>query len=141
MIITEIHYFFSKIIRFQATFKDTVEFTCTLEFKKSSQQKNKNEWSSQTIRFYFRFQFPVLYFFSFYCAHVLVQIQSLTHLDRIPIRDLCVSAKQLCQGHMIPLCNPRKRISRFNGVITFCKPYIFGRSALRYCYQIITAAL
>ena len=37
MIITEIHYFFSKIIRFQATFKDTVEFTCALEFKISSQ--------------------------------------------------------------------------------------------------------
>ena len=28
-------------------------------------RKNKNEWSSQTIRFYFRFQFPVLYFFLF----------------------------------------------------------------------------
>ena len=58
-------------------------------------RKNKNEWSSQTIRFYFRFQFPVLYFFSFYCARVLVQIQSLTHLDQIPVRYLCVSAKQL----------------------------------------------
>ena len=39
MIITEIQYFFSKIIRFQAIFKDTVEFTCALEFKISSQQK------------------------------------------------------------------------------------------------------
>lgn len=29
--------FFSKIIRFQAIFKDTVEFTCALEFKISSQ--------------------------------------------------------------------------------------------------------
>ena len=38
MIITEIQYFFSKIIRFQAIFKDTVEFTCALEFKISSQQ-------------------------------------------------------------------------------------------------------
>ena len=37
MIITEIQYFFSKIIRFQAIFKDTVEFTCALEFKISSQ--------------------------------------------------------------------------------------------------------
>ena len=104
-------------------------------------RKNKNEWSSQTIRFYFRFQFPVLYFFSFYCARVLVQIQSLTHLDQIPVRDLCVSAKQLCQGHMIPLCNLGKRISCLNYVITFCKPYVFGRSALRYCYQIITTSL
>ena len=34
---TEIQYFFSKIIRFQAIFKDTVEFTCALEFKISSQ--------------------------------------------------------------------------------------------------------
>lgn len=50
--------FFSKIIRFQATFKDTVEFTCALEFKISSQRKNKNEWSSQTIRFIFVFNFP-----------------------------------------------------------------------------------
>ena len=40
MIITEIQYFFSKIIRFQAIFKDTVEFTCALEFKISSQLKN-----------------------------------------------------------------------------------------------------
>lgn len=40
MIITEIQYFFSKIIRFQAIFKDTVEFTCALEFKISSQQAN-----------------------------------------------------------------------------------------------------
>jgi len=39
MIITEIQYFFSKIIRFQAIFKDTVEFTCALEFKISSQQR------------------------------------------------------------------------------------------------------
>ena len=39
MIITEIQYFFSKIIRFQAIFKDTVEFTCALEFKISSQLK------------------------------------------------------------------------------------------------------
>lgn len=38
MIITEIQYFFSKIIRFQAIFKDTVEFTCALEFKISSQR-------------------------------------------------------------------------------------------------------
>ena len=37
MIITEIQYFFSKSIRFQAIFKDTVEFTCALEFKISSQ--------------------------------------------------------------------------------------------------------
>ena len=37
MIITEIQYFSSKIIRFQAIFKDTVEFTCALEFKISSQ--------------------------------------------------------------------------------------------------------
>ena len=41
MIITEIQYFFSKIIRFQAIFKDTVEFTCALEFKISSQQAEK----------------------------------------------------------------------------------------------------
>ena len=41
MIITEIQYFFSKIIRFQAIFKDTVEFTCALEFKISSQQRYK----------------------------------------------------------------------------------------------------
>lgn len=40
MIITEIQYFFSKIIRFQAIFKDTVEFTCALEFKISSQHKD-----------------------------------------------------------------------------------------------------
>ena len=40
MIITEIQYFFSKIIRFQAIFKDTVEFTCALEFKISSQPYN-----------------------------------------------------------------------------------------------------
>ena len=39
MIITEIQYFFSKIIRFQAIFKDTVEFTCALEFKISSQHR------------------------------------------------------------------------------------------------------
>ena len=39
MIIKEIQYFFSKIIRFQAIFKDTVEFTCALEFKISSQRK------------------------------------------------------------------------------------------------------
>ena len=43
MIITEIQYFFSKIIRFQAIFKDTVEFTCALEFKISSQLWKKNE--------------------------------------------------------------------------------------------------
>ena len=42
MIITEIQYFFSKIIRFQAIFKDTVEFTCALEFKISSQPKKAN---------------------------------------------------------------------------------------------------
>ena len=41
MIITEIQYFSSKIIRFQAIFKDTVEFTCALEFKISSQQYPK----------------------------------------------------------------------------------------------------
>ena len=43
MIITEIQYFFSKIIRFQAIFKDTVEFTCALEFKISSQHLQKND--------------------------------------------------------------------------------------------------
>ena len=37
MIITVIQLFFSKIIRFQAIFKDTVEFTYALEFKISSQ--------------------------------------------------------------------------------------------------------
>ena len=37
MIITENPNFFSKIIRFQAIFKGTVEFTCALEFKISSQ--------------------------------------------------------------------------------------------------------
>ena len=42
MIITEIQYFFSKIIRFQAIFKDTVEFTCALEFKISSQLLEKD---------------------------------------------------------------------------------------------------
>lgn len=42
MIITEIQYFFSKIIRFQAIFKDTVEFTCALEFKISSQPGMQN---------------------------------------------------------------------------------------------------
>ena len=42
MIITEIQYFFSKIIRFQAIFKDTVEFTCALEFKISSQLNLKD---------------------------------------------------------------------------------------------------
>ena len=41
MIITEIQYFFSKIIRFQAIFKDTVEFTCALEFKISSQRDKR----------------------------------------------------------------------------------------------------
>ena len=39
MIITENQHFFSKIIRFQATFKSTVEFTFALEFNISSQQK------------------------------------------------------------------------------------------------------
>ena len=48
MIITEIQYFFSKIIRFQAIFKDTVEFTCALEFKISSQPK-KNAVDFMTI--------------------------------------------------------------------------------------------
>lgn len=43
MIITEIQYFSSKIIRFQAIFKDTVEFTCALEFKISSQQNEPFE--------------------------------------------------------------------------------------------------
>ena len=37
MIITENQHFFSKIIRFQATFKSTVEFTFALEFNISSQ--------------------------------------------------------------------------------------------------------
>ena len=37
MIITEIPYFSSKIIRFQVTLKSAVEFTCALEFKISSQ--------------------------------------------------------------------------------------------------------
>lgn len=44
MIITEIQYFFSKIIRFQAIFKDTVEFTCALEFKISSQHIKINNY-------------------------------------------------------------------------------------------------
>jgi len=43
MIITEIQYFSSKIIRFQAIFKDTVEFTCALEFKISSQLKTEHK--------------------------------------------------------------------------------------------------
>ena len=47
MIITEIQYFFSKIIRFQAIFKDTVEFTCALEFKISSQPS----WRHFSARF------------------------------------------------------------------------------------------
>ena len=48
MIITEIQYFFSKIIRFQAIFKDTVEFTCALEFKISSQLiENFNLYSDE----------------------------------------------------------------------------------------------
>ena len=42
MIITEIPHFSSKIIRFQVTLKSAVEFTCALEFKISSQQKQKN---------------------------------------------------------------------------------------------------
>ena len=45
MIITEIQYFFSKIIRFQAIFKDTVEFTCALEFKISSQPASKGKFT------------------------------------------------------------------------------------------------
>lgn len=51
MIITEIQYFFSKIIRFQAIFKDTVEFTCALEFKISSQPL-ENCWP-HGVAFYF----------------------------------------------------------------------------------------
>ncbi|MBU5481122.1 hypothetical protein, partial [Blautia sp. MSJ-19] len=37
MIITEIQHFSSKIVRFQADFKSTVEFICALEFTFSSQ--------------------------------------------------------------------------------------------------------
>ena len=37
MIITEIQHFSSKIVRFKAAFKSTVEFTCALEFTFSSQ--------------------------------------------------------------------------------------------------------
>jgi len=58
MIITEIHYFFSKIIRFQATFKDTVEFTCALEFKISSQRKIKTNGPPKPFVFIFVFNFP-----------------------------------------------------------------------------------
>jgi len=47
MIITEIQYFFSKIIRFQAIFKDTVEFTCALEFKISSQRAKTGKCSKK----------------------------------------------------------------------------------------------
>ena len=46
MIITEIQYFFSKIIRFQAIFKDTVEFTCALEFKISSYRQKNSQVSN-----------------------------------------------------------------------------------------------
>ena len=53
MIITEIQYFFSKIIRFQAIFKDTVEFTCALEFKISSQRKMCGEYSKDVIIYIF----------------------------------------------------------------------------------------
>ena len=49
MIITEIHYFFSKIIRFQAPFKDTVEFTCALEFKISSQLIHRGQKFTETM--------------------------------------------------------------------------------------------
>lgn len=55
MIITEIQYFFSKIIRFQAIFKDTVEFTCALEFKISSQHfLTWNNYIKPKIRFDFQ---------------------------------------------------------------------------------------
>lgn len=51
MIITEIQYFFSKIIRFQAIFKDTVEFTCALEFKISSQPKVESRVQNLKVAF------------------------------------------------------------------------------------------
>ena len=62
MIITEIQYFFSKIIRFQAIFKDTVEFTCALEFKISSQLFHLS-------KVFFTLLFPPLYvcFTVFFC--------------------------------------------------------------------------
>ena len=51
MIITEIQYFSSKIIRFQAIFKDTVEFTCALEFKISSQPKVESRVQNLKVAF------------------------------------------------------------------------------------------
>lgn len=69
MIITEIQYFFSKIIRFQAIFKDTVEFTCALEFKISSQRWFKFLFSSiqfHLLNFRSFFTFFGLHIYDFY---------------------------------------------------------------------------
>lgn len=57
MIITEIQYFFSKIIRFQAIFKDTVEFTCALEFKISSQHPYLHRVYGDAVDFDIAIQF------------------------------------------------------------------------------------
>ena len=72
MIITEIQYFFSKIIRFQAIFKDTVEFTCALEFKISSQH--------YLLLFVYFLNKPILMFLNSKCPN-LPHIQLLTYIQ------------------------------------------------------------
>ena len=69
MIITEIQYFFSKIIRFQAIFKDTVEFTCALEFKISSQP-----FSRKISRHLSSFNCSLLIFH--YSIHIRMRLKS-----------------------------------------------------------------
>ena len=70
----------------------------------------------------------------------LVQVQLLTDFDHIPVGNLGISAKQLCQSHMISLSDCRKRVSCFDCVIATHVPDALTRFVSSHGYKIIAAS-
>lgn len=70
-----------------------------------------------------------------------VQIQFLTNSDHILVCNLYISAKQLCQSHVISPSDLGKRITTLYRITALCIPDALGRSAVSNSYQIIAAAL
>ena len=110
MIITEIQYFFSKIIRFQAIFKDTVEFTCALEFKISSQLCLWIQTLLDLIQF-----FPG-------CSHAVFLRQNSASLGSAPYLFLLFPGQNLSERLFI-----RKRIRCFPHLHTVLQPFLVHR--------------
>mgnify|MGYP001142385469 CR=1 FL=1 len=114
MIITEIQYFFSKIIRFQAIFKDTVEFTCALEFKISSQLCYKKS-SLHRMHFLIKQEKTPIHF-----VHITLYKQTGAFFPTSDPKTIALFLLLLSVIYMRKSLLPTKRNDKVSNTITAC---------------------